>query len=107
MKIKENKTQVIIFNFNKNHYFSPELKLVGFDEDLKIIHETKLLGVITSDYLKWYSSTKYICSKAYKKMWALRRMKILDIEPYLILDVYLKKIRSVLEPAWHRGLTLM
>ena len=109
LKIKETKTQVMKFNFNKNHDFPPELKLEGFDEDLKIIHETKLLGVMISDDLKWYSNTKYICSKAYKKMWTLRRMKILDIEPYVILDVYLKEIRSVLElavPAWHSGLTL-
>ena len=52
--------------------------------------------------------THSICQKAYKKMWCLCRMKILDIEPYVILDVYLKEIRSVLElavPACHSGLT--
>ena len=41
-------------------------------------------------------------------MWTLRRMKVLDIEPYVILDVYMKEIRSVLElavPEWHSGLT--
>ena len=35
-------------------------------------------------------------------------MKILDIDPLVILDVYEKEIRSVLElavPAWHSGLT--
>ena len=41
-------------------------------------------------------------------MWCLRRMKSLDIESYVIVDVYLKEIRPVLElavPAWHSGLT--
>ena len=41
-------------------------------------------------------------------MWTLRRMKVLDVEPLVILDVYLKEIRSILElavPAWHSGLT--
>ena len=36
-------------------------------------------------------------------------MKKLDIEPLVILDVYLKEIRSVVElavPAWHSGLTI-
>ena len=36
-------------------------------------------------------------------------MKVLNIEPLLILDVYLKEIRAVLElavPAWHSGLTV-
>ena len=97
------------FNFSKIYDFPPVLTLEGFEENLKVIHESKLLGVMISNDLKWYSNTKYICSKAYKKMWTLRRMKILDIEPYVMLDVYLKEIRSVLElavPAWHSGLTL-
>ena len=35
-------------------------------------------------------------------------MKKLDVEPLVILDVYMKEIRAVLElavPAWHSGLT--
>ena len=35
-------------------------------------------------------------------------MKVLNVEPYVILDVYLKEIRSLLElavPAWHSGVT--
>ena len=35
-------------------------------------------------------------------------MKRLDVEPYVMLDVYMKEIRAVLElavPAWHSGLT--
>ena len=108
LRIKESKTQVMKFNFSKIHDFPPDLTLDGFQENLKVIHETKLLGVIVTDDLKWHTNTKYICAKANKKMWTLRRMKILDIEPYVILDVYLKEIKSVLElavPAWHSGLT--
>ena len=36
-------------------------------------------------------------------------MKNINVEPRLILDVYMKEIRSVLElavPAWHSGLTI-
>ena len=42
-------------------------------------------------------------------MWTIRRMKIPDMDPLLILDVYVKEVRSVLElavPAWHSGLTI-
>ena len=42
-------------------------------------------------------------------MWTLRRMKVLDLDPSIILDVYIKEIRSIVElavPAWHSGLTL-
>ena len=41
-------------------------------------------------------------------MWTLRRMKVLDLEPLVILDVYMKEFRSVLElvvPAWHSELS--
>ena len=66
------------------------------------------VGPGTND-LKWAANTDYICKKAYKKMWTLRRMKKLDVEPLVILEVYIKEIRSVLElavPAWHSGLTV-
>ena len=36
-------------------------------------------------------------------------MKLLDLEPLLMLDFYAKEIRSVVElavPAWHSGLTV-
>ena len=42
-------------------------------------------------------------------MWKLRRLKTLDVDPLVMLDVYMKEIRSVVElavPAWHSGLTL-
>ena len=64
--------------------------------------------MITS-YLKWEANTQYICAKAFKKIWILRRMKKLDVEPLDILEVYMKEIRSILElavPAWHSGLTV-
>ena len=108
LKIKEKKTNVMKFNFARNQDFPPELNIDGFSNQLEVVGATKLLGIMLTDDLKWKKNTEYICKKAYKKMWTLRRMKVLDIEPYVILDVYLKEIRSVLElavPAWHSGLT--
>ena len=84
------------------------LTIGGFSNQLEVIKETKLLGVILTDNLKWAANTEYICKRAYKRMWTLRRMKILDVEPFTILEVYTKEIRAVLElavPAWHSGLT--
>ena len=63
--------------------------------------------MLTND-LKWATNTEYSCKKAYGKMWTLRRMKLLDVDPAIICDVYVKEIRSLLElavPAWHSGLT--
>ena len=49
-----------------------------------------------------------MCVKASKKIWQLRRMKILNLEPDLLLDFYCKEIRSILEfgvAIWNSGLT--
>ena len=108
LKIKEKKTNLMKFNFSHNHDFPPEVTINGFRDQLEVIHETKLLGIMLTDDLKWAANCEYLCKKAYSKMWTLRRMKVLDVEPLVILDVYVKEIRSVLElavPAWHSGLT--
>ena len=84
------------------------MKIEGFENNLQVVEKSKLLGIIISNDLKWQENTKYICKKAYKRMWALRRMKVLDVDPLVMLDVYKKEIRAVLElalPAWNSGLT--
>ena len=109
MKIKEKKTNVMKFSFSRSYDFPPELYIQGFGEKLQVVQETKLLGVILTSDLKWSANTDFICKKGYKNMWTLRRMKKLNLDPLLILDVYIKEIRSVLElavPAWHSGLTV-
>ena len=96
------------FNFSKSCDFPPEFKVRDFENNLEVVSETKLLGVIVSNDLKWEANTSYLCKKAYKKLWILRRLKILNTDPLFILDVYTKEIRSILElavPAWHGGLT--
>ena len=97
------------FNFSRKFDFPPEIQMKGFSENMKLIKETTLLGVILTDDLKWSANTYHICCKAYKKIWILRRLKLLDSDPTFVLDVYKKEIRSVLEvavPAWHSGLTV-
>ena len=108
LKIKEKKSELIKFNFSKNHDFPPEFEINGFDQQLEVTQQTKLLGIILMNDLKWESNTEYICTRAYQKIYILRRLKKLDMEPLFMLDVYIKEIRSILElavPAWHSGLT--
>ena len=71
LNIKERKTNLMKFNFAKIHDFPPELKIDGFKNDLEVVKETKLLGMILTNDLKWSANTEYICKKAYKKMWTL------------------------------------
>ena len=42
-------------------------------------------------------------------MWLLRRMKMINLEPQIILEYYLKEIRVLAEqgvPIWNSGLTV-
>ena len=74
LKIKEKKTNLMKFNFAKIHDFPPELKIGGFKNDLEVVSETKLLGIVLTNDLKWSANTEYICKKAFKNMFTLRRM---------------------------------
>ena len=50
-----------------------------------------------------------MCTRASKKIWIIRRMKLLNLGQNLMLDVYIKEIRSILEfgvVVWTSGLTL-
>ena len=49
----------------------------------------KLLGIILTSDLRWEANTDHICRKAYKNMWALRRMKNLDMDSFTILDYWI------------------
>ena len=108
-KIKEAKTCVMKFNFAQNYDFPVELSVPGFKNFITIVEEVKLLGIVLTNDLKWEANTSYICTKAMKKMWILRRLKRLNLDIGFLVDVYKKEVRSLLEiavPAWHSGLTV-
>ena len=62
---------------------------------LETIRETRLVGALISDDLSRQKNTNYICKKAKKKIWILRRMAELNIEPLTMLDIYQKEVRSM------------
>ena len=108
MVINAKKTQVMCFNPRTSLQFPPIFSLSGCNQ-LDIVKQAKLLGIIISDNLKWSSHVDYMCSKAAKKIWLIRRMKNLNLEYHLMLDLYIKEIRSILEfgvVVWNSGLTL-
>ena len=98
----------MLFNTSHNFDFPPELALQNSVTFLDVVEHTRLLGLQISTDLRWTEHTKYLCKKASTWMWMLRRMKILNIQPEIILDVYFKEIRSILEmgcQVFHSGLT--
>ena len=108
MKINIPKTKIMLFNTSRKFDFPPEVQLPGSKTFLDVVSHTRLLGIQLTADLKWSEHTKYICERANAKLWMLRRMKILNIEPDIIVDFYFKEIRSIFEMAcqvFHSGLT--
>ena len=66
MKLNISKTKNIIFNFSKNNQFSTEIKLDG--EVIETVTETKLLGTIITNDLKWKKNTEKIVKESNKRM---------------------------------------
>ena len=107
MKINSDKTKAILFNSRRSIDFTPELDLG--DSQVEIVEEVKLLGVsITSD-LRWTSNTEYLCTKGYKRLWLLRRLKTLGAEKEELVDIYRQQVLSILEfaaPVWSGSLSV-
>ena len=107
MKINMKKTKVIPFNFTKSMDFIPELSFPGGD-NLEVIYQTKLVGVIIDSSLSWGPHVEHTVKKANQKLWLLIRFKNLGAECDQLLTLYQLKIRCLLEfaaPAFHGALT--
>ena len=96
MKINTKKTEIMKFNFRTSLDFPP-IFTIGDSCPLKIVDHTKILGIILSCDLKWSLQVDYMYKRAMKKVWLIRKLKLLDLDMDLILDFYLKEIRSLLE----------
>ena len=107
MVINQKKTHIMCINFRKSLQFPPIFS-IGDCKQLDIVKQTKLVGIIVSDNLRWNAHVEYMCLKASKKIWQLRRLKILNLGHDILLDFYCKEIRSILEfgvTVWNSGIT--
>ena len=107
MKINSDKSKCMIFNTARKFDFKPELYF-NRDEVIKLVESTKLLGVEIQSNLKWENNTDYICSRAYSRIWMIRRLKAHGASVDELADVYIKQVRCVLELAasvWSPGIT--
>ena len=106
MKINYKKTKLMVFNPGTARDIMPRFEFNG--NELEVVEETTLLGVVIRNDLSWSSNTTYMVKRANKKLWTLIRLKRLGAKTNDLLDVYFKQIRSILElavPTWHPGLT--
>ena len=107
MKVNSEKTKVVLFNKSTKYDFMPKIH-VNPNENVEVVDKIKLLGVIISSDMKWHKHVSYICKKGYANLWALRRLKKLGASSDILLDLYQKQVRSVMEyavPVWGTNLT--
>ena len=107
MTINQKKTQIMKFNFRKSQDFPPIFR-IGDGPVLDIVSEAKILGIVIQDNLKFTSHVKYMIGRASKKIWTLRRLKLLNLNTEILTDFYCKEVRSILEygvTVWNSSLT--
>ena len=105
MQINQKKSKLMLFNPCRMFDFQPDMELSG--EKIELVKKMKLLGVVITEDLKWHENTAHITTKAYRRLWMLRRLKSMGASREVLIDVYNKQIRSILEFAavvWHAGL---
>ena len=109
MKINEKKTKVILFNNSRKYDFPPHLGFDDNDDDvLEVVEELRLLGVVVTSNLNWQAHVDYMCTKAFNRLWMIRRLKPLGATTDELIKVYQTQIRCILEfavAAWNSGLT--
>ena len=96
----------MIFNFTNNYQFSTRLKLQN--ENLEIVKESKLLGVIMTDDLRWDKNTQYLIKEGYKRMQILRKAASFGAPIADKKQIYISYVRSALEQScqvWNSRLT--
>ena len=95
MKLNEDKSKLIIFNFTKNYQFSTRVYLNN--TLLEIVNETKILGLIISSDLSWHKNTENLVSKGYQRMLILRKLYEFSLPSEDLVKIYILYIRSILE----------
>ena len=98
MKINQKKTKTMIFNLTNKYQFSTRLTLE--DEILETVSETKLLGTIVSNDLKWDKNVANIVKKANQRMELLRKISAFGASHDEMKNIYILYIRSLIEQLW-------
>ena len=107
MLLNEKKCNGMIFNFCKDYQFTCNIKIEK--EDMEIIPQTKLLGVMINDRLTWDDNTKYLVQRANSRLRLLHKLVSFSVPIDDLINIYVLYVRSILEQScqvWHSSLTL-
>ena len=88
------KTFVMLFNFSRKYAFPPEFQL-GLSENtsnpeeyLSVKRNHKILGVVIQNDLRWNAQVDNMVRKASKKIWLLRRMRLMGVDQQTIASYW-------------------
>ena len=95
MKINYKKIKLILFNQCKKLGFIPDISLSV--QQIEMVEEIRLLGLIIGSDGKWSSNTRNMIVKAKERLWILHRLKNTGAKDCDLVDVYTKHIRGIFE----------
>ena len=107
MQLNVDKSKMMIFNFTRNYQFTTNISHNG--DDMEVINETKLLGTIITNDLKWHRNTQDLVKRANARMRILHKIAEFSAPKEDMVQIYISYIRSILEQSctvWHSSLTL-
>ena len=102
------KTKTMIFNTLKNYDVLPQISTEE-GKILEVVEEHKILGHMIRSDLKTISNTEYICKRAFKRMWIIRRLKALGCSRAELIEVLQQQVISICEvgvPFWGPMITM-
>ena len=101
------KSNYMIFNFSNLLQFKTRLFLDG--NLLEQVKETRLLGVILTDDLKWHKNTQNLVKRCYQRMIIIRNFYSFNVPIAELVNIYCLYIRSVAEQScvvWGSAITV-
>ena len=106
MKLNIKKTKNMCFNFTRDKQFSTDIKLSN--ESVETVSETKLLGTIITNDLKWNRNTDNIVKETNRRMQILHKASKFSNNTRDLKQIYMLQIRSKLDQSavvWHSSLS--
>ena len=101
------KLKKIIFNQATSVDVFPQVQMNDKDE-IEVVEQMKLLGIIIRSDMKWSSNTKNLVAKCYQRMWMIRNLKRNGADQEQLMKTYFQQVRSIAEmacPVWNAGIT--
>jgi hypothetical protein len=97
MILNEKKTAIFVANFTHNHKFKPLITIPRQELPLQVVLESKLLGYWLDTTRTPSKHIQYTTGIAYKRLWAISRLKANHVSKRKIVKFFQMKIHSVLE----------